>query len=178
MCLCTLFAFLLLLSVNDLFRAGGREPPSVLFLPCLEQHRFPVASPPAALCPTYTICSGSCCISFALRDVSSDEEYVTWVQGKGMEEGQNEAKLLKQDIFKVRMKLCPIKPGAQRKWDLQLECTPSGRPLRRTCKQCLTSWGNLSCGMPYRCGPGASYGLASASVRAKVWVWVYLWRFP
>lgn len=51
-----------------------------------------------------------------------------------MKEGQNEAKLLKQDVFKIRTKPCPVKPGEPTKQDLQLECTPSRRPLRRICQ--------------------------------------------
>lgn len=28
-----------------------------------------------------------------------------------MKQGQNEAKLLKQDVLKIRIKPCPVKPG-------------------------------------------------------------------
>jgi hypothetical protein len=67
-----------------------------------------------------------------------------------MKEGQNEAKLLKQDVFKIRIKPCPVKPGEPTKQDLQLECTPSRRPLRRICQAMfgfsgvLAMWGAVS----------------------------------
>lgn len=60
-----------------------------------------------------------------------------------MKEGQNEEKLLKQDVFKIRVKPCPVKPGVQTKWDLQLECTPSRRPFRRICQAMLGFLGML-----------------------------------
>lgn len=108
--------------VSDLFRTGVREPLSLLFLP------LPLPLPGTvplssgltlrgSLLTHVQICKvGVAAFPLICSKVSVHSKgIVTWVIGQEMKEGHNEVKLIKQDVFKIRIKPCPVKPGAPTK---------------------------------------------------------------